>query len=171
MKISITVKLEELGPRMMARARAFPVAAQKGLLSGAMRCLPLIQDATRDAPPANPQGIGVGGAVNTGNYLQSWRVTPIPGGVSLHNIAPYSGVIEFGRRRGKFPPLNAIAKWAQRRLGLDEKEAKRAAYPIALAIKRRGLEPRRVASDKVEQMAAIVLEETRNMIMKAMAHP
>lgn len=144
--------LRDLGPRL-------PVALRRGCFSGALRCIPLMQERTRHAPAANPGGMGDGGAVNTVAYLMRWRATALPNGASVFNSSPYAGIIDGGRRPGTMPPLKAIAKWAQRKLQLSEKEAKAAAYPIALAIKRRGLRPRKVMSDGVDEMVTLVEAE------------
>lgn len=102
---------------------------------------------TANAPPASANG-GIG-AVDTGKYLRSWKVNRVTldkiRGVLITNSAEYMAVIERGRGLGKRPPpTDVIARWAQRRLGLPYKEAKRAAWPIARAIGRRGLYARRV---------------------------
>lgn len=102
---------------------------------------------TQNAIPASPRG-GYR-AVDTGRYLRNWKVnkSSINGarGVLITNMAKYMAVIERGRTPGaKRPPVNVIAKWAQRRLGLSFKEAKKAAFPIANAIKARGLFARKV---------------------------
>lgn len=173
MKVTVKVDVRDLGKLMEKRAKAFPAALRKGLLAGVMRSLPIIQQAVREAPPANPQGIGSGGAVNTGNYLQAWRAEATSHGARLTNLAsPYNAIIEHGRRAGsKAPRTNMIAIWAQRRLGLSPEEAKRAAWPIAQAIKRRGLVPRRVAEGALDSIIAVVRDETRKALMSMMANP
>lgn len=56
------------------------------------------------------------------------------------NRAPHALVAHEGRRpRKAMPPRSVIAEWAQRKLGLSSEEAKRAAFPIARAIGRRGV--------------------------------
>ncbi len=110
----------------------------------------IIADATRKAPPASPRGSV--GAVNYGTFLSNWRsqVTSQNGnqGVLVSNASGLKGAtIEWGGRwPNKAPPVDAIATWATKKLGLSYPEAKKAAWPISRAIKRRGLQPRLVMS-------------------------
>ncbi len=117
-----------------------------------MRALAIVQDAVRIAPPANPSGKGSGGAVNTGHFLSSWEANPTQQGGSFgvliqvpNSKAPYAAVIEYGRRPGsRPPPVEPIARWAQRRLRLPYEQAKGIAFGIARSIGRRGLKGRRI---------------------------
>lgn len=138
------------------RARA---ALQRGIVSGAQRCIPIMQRRTESAAPASEHGQT--GAFNTGNYRRHWKVRQVTRGVAVFNDAGYAGVIDGGRRPGTMPNLGAIEAWARRRLGLSEKESKRAAYPIARAIKRRGLRPRKVLSGATQELADIIQREIR----------
>ena len=73
----------------------------------------------------------IGGSITGGGTLFGQVISPLPYAIVQ---------METGRRAGApFPPLDAIALWAQRKLGLPEAQAKRAAYPIARAIAQRGL--------------------------------
>lgn len=130
-------------------------AVDRGILSGAHECVQLMQRRTEHAVPASENGAE--GAFNTGNYRRRWRVAAIPRGARLYNDAPYSSVIDAGRRAGKRPPAKEIARWARRRLGLDEKEARAAGFLIARAIGKRGLRPRRVMSGALDEMTRIVV--------------
>ena len=170
-------------------AERFQPAALKGARSAGLRAQAVMVRRTREAPPANPAGIGSGGAVNSGEFLRAWRNLPIPEGSRVLNDRPYGVFIEKGRQswgdalvegparkgagagrlsRGRggsrslrgLPPLDMIARWAQRRLGLSESEAKRAAFPIAAAIRRRGLQPRQILSgDSAQAELAQILHE------------
>jgi hypothetical protein len=83
---------------------------------------------------------GVGGAAglagsifgevrNFGNTITGVVGTPLAYGI----------VVELGRRPGKrMPPLAPIELWARRMLGLDEEEAKKAAWAIARKISIKG---------------------------------
>jgi hypothetical protein len=117
----------------------------RAALSAAQRSVALMQQRTRQAPPANPSGIGQGGAVNTGNYLRRWRAMRQANGASVYNPTPYAGVIELGRRPGsRMPPVGIIARWIQRRLSVSIEVARQSAFIIARAIAERGLLGRRV---------------------------
>ncbi len=147
--------------RWKGRQSQFKAAQKSGLVAAGMRSIPLLQRSARDAPPANPSGEGgEGGAVNTGNYVGRFVTRNIPNGISLTNDASYSGVIEGGRRAGaRRPPLGVIQRWAMRKMGLSEEDAKQAAFPIASAIARRGLAARKVMGSVLDQIGTFAREE------------
>lgn len=98
-------------------AERFRPAVLRGVNSGAARAVSYLVERTRAAPPANPSGIGSGGAVDTGAFIRSWRAVPMPDGASLVNTSGYSPIIEDGRRaRSKFPPRAALIAWIRRKL-------------------------------------------------------
>ena len=148
----------------------FGQAIQRGTVSGAARCIAVMQRRTREAIAANPRGIGDGGAVNTGSYLRSWRSTAlVPIGAALFNSALHAAIVELGRRPGaRMPPLDAIARWAQRRLGLSYAEARARAFLNARAIQRRGLLPRLVMTNGLDEMVRVVEEEQQRELDAAL---
>ena len=152
----------KLGPRMNK-------AALRGAKRGGLHAVSTLQRATSRATPANPGGVGTGGAVNTAFYKRAWKSEPTSTGVRVYNAARYSSIIEYGRRPGKFPPLAVIRDWAQRRLGLSRKEAERAAFPIARAIAKRGLVPRKVLSNALPQIHSHFLQEVVAELDREMA--
>lgn len=144
-------------------AEQFRPTVLRGVRAGAARAVGYLVERTRTAPPANPAGIGSGGAVNTGNLARRWRKVDLPDGAALTNDAPYSPVVDGGRRAGsKFPPKAALIAWIMRKLltspakgkgkrkgGTSASRLQQAArlyYPIARAIARRGLIARRIVS-------------------------
>lgn len=159
---TLRVDLADLGRWYFRLGRSLHGAALRGARRGGLRAVSTLQRATGRAPPANPSGLGVGGAVNTGNYKRSWKMQPTPDGAHVFNAARYAGIIEHGRRPGGFPPLALMRDWAQRRLGLSREEAERAAFPIARAIARRGLLARRVLTDSLPTIEKDFLEEVEN---------
>ena len=163
----ITLRLSELAPWYQKMGPAMNAAVKRGLIRGGMRAVQQLQMATGRAPPANPNGIGTGGAVNTGFYKRAWKMEKLSNGVRVYNAAPYAGIIENGRRPGRFPPLKVIEKWAQRRLGLSAKEAKRAAFPIAKAIAKRGLLARKVLERDEPSITQHFFEEIEIELSKA----
>lgn len=146
---------DKLGTRLESIKR-------RSALSAAQRGVVLMQTRTRAAPPANPSGVGSGGAVNTANYLRRWKAVRTGEGAAVFNSAMYAGVIELGRRKGAaMPPIEQIARWAQRRLGMKYDDAKKIAFVIARSIARRGLRGRFIMTDPTAQreMARYFLEE------------
>jgi hypothetical protein len=134
---------------LRAFSRGAEAAIQRGLLSGAMRCVPILQRVGDEK-----------GVFDTGNYRRRWRAEPIPGGARVYNLEPSAGVVEEGRRPGsRWPPRMVIERWAKRRLGLDADEARVASYPIARAIGIRGIAGRHVLRDALPEMVRAVTEE------------
>ena len=79
------------------------------------------------------------GKVDTGNLLKHGNVNRGVLSAEIVYAAPYAEAVEYGRSPGTMPPPQALIKWARRKLGLNDKEAKRAAWAIASAIKKRGI--------------------------------
>jgi hypothetical protein len=138
----------------------FDKAAERGLLSGALRAIPVLHRATDVAPPASDSPRSTKGASNTGRFRGSWKSARIERGVSIFNKAPYAPIVEGGRRKGaKMPPPKAIAKWAQRRTGVTKEEAQRLAFIMARAIKTRGLKARNILKTSMPQIKKLMIEE------------
>lgn len=153
MALVIRVKMDEVaGLIAKLGARAEP-AIQKASRSIAMRALTVVQEETANT-----------GAFNYGTYRSAWFATPMQRGsktgVLVGNKAPYAGVVEYGRRKGsKRPPREPIARWAQRKFGIPYPEAKRAAFAIARAISRNGIQGRFVlTSDKTTKKFKKIME-------------
>lgn len=97
------------------------------------------------------RGVGEGadvanklGIVDRGTYKQRFKARRTRLGAILRNDAPHAAVIEFGRRPGATPPpVDVIAKWVRRKLGIKGKGSRarirQVAFLIARAIGRRGL--------------------------------
>lgn len=151
--------LSALGGQYKKLGAGVKVAAAKGIQRGAFRVQATLQQLTGQAPPANPNGIGTGGAVNTGFYKKAWKIQMLPDGARVFNAATYAGIIDFGRRPGKFPPKEVIVRWIQRRLQKPEKEARKMAFVVQRAIAKRGLLARRVLSGNVPMLKQIWAEE------------
>ncbi len=158
---TVSIPLSEFA-RLLERVAATeaPAALHRGVVSGAMRSIPILQQRTREASPANPSGVGSGGAFNYGDYLRAWKSVPTADGARVFNDRPYAAIIELGRRAGaRRPPAEAIAHWAQRRLGVSKDEARRLAFQVSRAIGQRGLAPRLVLSNALPDIGDAVREE------------
>jgi hypothetical protein len=121
-----------------------------GLTEVVNRAKVIVTSSTRNAPPASPNG-GIG-AVNYLNYLKAWQVkrATLNGnkGVLVGNTRVYAPYIDYGRKPGRAPPVDAIALWAVKKLNLPYAAARKIAWPIARAIAKRGLRPRGVLHGK-----------------------
>ena len=164
---TIRIGLEQAGAAVRALGTRSIEAAKRAALVTAYRAQAATIRATGQASPANPSGLGTGGAVNTGHYKRSWKVEALPDGARLYNDAPYAAVIEYGRRPGaRHPPLAAIRDWAMRRLGLSQEQAQRAAFPIARAIAKRGLLPRQVLTQQLPAITEWLREAVETELAK-----
>lgn len=143
-------------------------AAVRGIHSGVMRAVTVVQKTTMVAPPASENGTQ--GAFNTGGYLRGWQFELLPRGGRVFNTSGMrANVIEDGRRRGaKRPPPREIKLWVIRKLGLRGKAADSASFAIANAISKRGLRPRRVLKSSEGMMRRVVMEEIRNEVRDAL---
>ena len=143
-------------------------AAKRGLVSGAQRCIPILQQRAEDAPPASPHGGK--GAFNTGAYKASFKSASTANGARVWNTQPYAAVIDDGRRAS---PVSAegrkqLAKWAMRKLGVSASEAKGVAFLVARKLAKTPLAARKVVSGSVDILAKIVLEEVEHEIDKVL---
>lgn len=141
-------------------ADAFKPAAVRGLQSAAYKAVLKLQQRTRTAPPMSDNGVA--GAVDTGSLLRSWRWTGDDDGALIYGDAAHAPVQDGGRRAGRaMPPTSVIEDWLVRRAGFSRDEAKRAAYPVARAIGRRGLRGRQImsASDFQRSLADMASQE------------
>lgn len=140
----------------------FP-AAIRGVQSGAMRCIGIMQRRTDFAPPASDHGTV--GAVNIGLYKAAWKTAALSNGAQVFNAQPYSPVIEGGRRSeaavGK-KGIENLEIWAHSKLKLSGDAAKAAAWAIAKTIEKRGLRARKVMSDGVDEMTKAVHAEMQH---------
>lgn len=78
-----------------------------------------------------------GGKDDTGNLSSSINYEVLDDNtVIIYSDAEYADNVEYGRRPGKFPPIDALAPWARRK-GIPES----ALFPIARKIARDGIDP------------------------------
>lgn len=170
--LKVSVPFGQLGPLLLKLGTRAEGAYKRGLLSAAMRARTIMDAAVKTAPPASPRGSV--GAFNTGYYARAWKVERTENGVHIYNLAPYAGVIEYGRRPGaRPPPKKVMVKYAQRKLGLSAKEARRVGFLMARAIGRRGLAPRRVLTgpSTVSFLIACLRDSVQNEILAEWRKP
>lgn len=162
---TVVLSLGQWADLWKKRQAGMQAAMDAGLLAGGMRCIPILQRATRNAPPASDNGSP--GAFDTGNAHARFTASLIPKGVRVQNDAAYFGVIDGGRRKNsRTPPLDVIKRWSMRKMGLSEEEAKAAAWPIARAIGKRGLEARNIFGDSIREMGKVVAEEVSKAFVR-----
>ena len=155
---------------MGSLGRRADAAGQHGLVVASMRVRPVLDKATSHAIKASDNGTE--GAVNIGIYRRAWQTEVTPGRLAVFNRSSYAGVIEYGRRAradgSRMPPRSAVARWAQRKLGLSEADARAAAFVMARAIAKRGLRARRVLGGAEAEMGVIVRDEITKALSAAL---
>lgn len=166
--VTVNMTLEQWQAYMRDLGKNFIPTAVRGVQSGALRCVKVMQDRTKEAPPASEHGKT--GAFNYGRYHASWRSNPLPNGAEVRNDAPYSSVIEYGRRPAAVSRQGKVSleRWAQRKLGLNAVQAKDAAWAIAQTLKTRPLRARKVMSGGLDQMVKIVNDEVDAEMQRAL---
>jgi hypothetical protein len=168
---TVKIPIRDLPKYMRELGESFGPSLLAGLTAAAVRAeATLVSEGDRK------------GVVNTFVYRAGWthgtamRLGNASASVRVFNTAPYSGVIELGRRAGrKMPwvrdvPLEAqpIYMWCISKLGMTADEAKKAARPIAWSIKRKGIKGRYVVRDVLGQLAKDGAEEVAKSLRKGM---
>ena len=152
---------------MGSLGRRADAAGQHGLAVASRRVHPVLNKATNHAIKASDNGTE--GAVNSRTYRRAWQTEVTPGRLAVFNRSSYAGIIEYGRRPGsRMPPREAVARWAQRKLGLSEADARAAAFVMARAIAKRGLRARRVLGGAEAEMGVIVRDEITKALSAAL---
>lgn len=155
----VKMSMDQWSKEMMSLGDRFAPAALRGVRSGALRCIVLMQQRTTYAPPASAGGTP--GAFDTGLYKAAWKSAALPDGARVFNDRPQAGVIDRGRRPA---PVSSegrrnLEAWAKRKLKLSGDEARAAAWAISQILKKRPLRARRVMSGGEKEMIALVEEE------------
>lgn len=135
-------------------AQQFRPAILRGVHSGAARAVGYLVQRTRQAPPANPAGIGSGGAVNSGAFMRRWKAIKLPDGAEITNDSPYAGNVDpdgqYGRRPGsKFPPKQPLIEWIKRKILVRPKAPRKKQKPRGTS------DQQREAADKARVKKAI----------------
>lgn len=91
----------------------------------------------RDVVTRTPAGVG--GAAGLRGSISS-QIDASDGSVrgTVGTAMPYAEVVEMGRVAGSFPPVDPIALWAQRKLGVPSDKARDVGFLIARKIFRKG---------------------------------
>ena len=168
---TVKIPIRDLGKYMRELGESFGPAVLAGLTSAAVRSVGTLTTAG-----------DLKGVMNTGRYKAGWSHSPamrlgeVHASIRVFNDAPYSGVVELGRRAGrKLPwprgvPLEnqPIYLWCISKLGMTADEAKKAARPIAWSIKRKGIKGRYVVRDVLSQLARDGAEEVAKSLRRGM---
>jgi len=155
----VTLTLPQWSSWLAQLGKKLKPAALRGMHRGALESIAILQRRTSDV-----------GAVNTGQLKRSWKSQMFADGVAIYNVAPYSGVVEYGRRVGaQQPPSDVIAKWAQRKLGVSAKEAKGLGFVIARSIKKRGIKGRPILTGSLPKIEDAVFRGIQEEVGRELA--
>lgn len=81
----------------------------------------------------------------------------------------YAAFVEYGRRAGKFPPMEEIRQWLYKKFGIrDERELRSRAFLTARAIARQGTKPHPFFKPAVEKHRRSLLESIKRSMASAM---
>lgn len=137
-------------------------AAMDGLTKGGMN---IIADAKTN--------LRENGSVVTGLLRQSGKVQKVDDTTldvgffdTTNQHSGYALFVEYGRRAGKFPPLDELIQWARKKFGLDEKVAKSVGFLTARKIAREGSKPHPFFQPAVKKNHRAILKAVQDAVRK-----
>ena len=157
-------------------------------LEGLDKLLKALEKCDRDVVDAALDGLEAGGSeiiadaqmnlrengsVVTGLLRQSGRVIRkqddiTAGFFDTTNKSGYAEYVEYGRRAGKFPPLDEMVAWAYKKFHLkDWKLARSAGFLIARKIAEKGSEPHPFFGPAVKKNHNKIVNAVRDAVRKA----
>lgn len=138
-------------------------SAFKGLQMGAMA---VINDAKENLRQNTPPNI-VTGLLRASGKVQKVEDETLDMGFfdTTNQGHGYASYVEYGRRSGKFPPLDAIEEWAKKKLGIkDEREARTVGFLIARRIAREGSTPHPFFIPAIKKNSRGILQAMKDAI-------
>jgi hypothetical protein len=160
---TIVVPFKDLGKTLTKLGEKANAALDAGLLSAAMRAQSVVVTATTQKKK-----------VNTGFYRLAWKAERVSGAsaVRVYNQAPYAGVIEYGRRPGaRMPPVEPLARWAQRKLALPYPQARSIGFAIARSIQKKGIPASNVLGGAIPKLEKAFVQEVKRELDRALGTP
>ena len=154
MGIVVNTTPEEFPALIKKRLKTAPQAVRRGMKSAALRGITLL---VRRTPK------------DRGQAKASWKLRgALKKGYVIVNDAPHIAVLEFGRRPGPVSREGklALAGWFMRKLGLDAKEAWRAAQAYAQYLKTHAQPPLYFVRDSMEELQRMNSEEINRELNK-----
>lgn len=157
---SMTAGMRQLQSAMKRLGSKAKSAVEKGMTSAALRARVIMVEEAQAKR-----------VMNTGYYVRAWKASKLPATytVRVYNDSPYAAVVEKGRRAGaRMPPVEPIARWAQRKFKLPYKIAKGIGFAIARNIQKRGIPGRNVLEDAKPKLQKMMTEEIEREILTAL---
>ncbi len=113
------------------------------------------------------------GSVVTGLLRQSGKVQKVDDETldvgffdTTNQHSGYALYVEYGRRAGKFPPLDELVQWARKKFTLKEKDAKSVGFLIARKIAKKGSKPHPFFQPAVKKNEQSILRAVRDAVRK-----
>ena len=157
-------------------------------LEGLDKVLKAFDKADKDVRKAAMQGLTKGGmdiiadaqvnlrenrSVVTGLLRQSGKVQKVDDTTldvgffdTTNQHSGYALFVEYGRRAGKFPPLDELIQWVRKKFRLDEKEAKTVGFLTARKIAREGSEPHPFFQPAVKKNHRAILKAVQDAVRR-----
>lgn len=143
----ITYRLDQLPEFEKWVRKGLLKAAQRGVISAAMRTVQAIQ--TEIIPNESPP------PVDQGAFRAGWKAEPTKDGARIYNDIPYGVIIDGGARAENIKVgrkmIEALTKWIRRKgiagrrpkaraaVGQWERDTEQMAWAIAMAMKKKGI--------------------------------
>ncbi len=155
MGTTMTIGPGDLGKKLMEDGARRKGALPKAAIAAARKFRTLLVQRTDEL-----------GITDTGALKNSWRAERTKDGATVFSDCPYAGIVELGARPHpvSVEGQEAIARWAIRKLGVDEKEAKSVAFLIARKIAKEGQKPTYLVQDQLPKAVAYYREELERII-------
>ena len=129
----------------------------------------LFEHTTLELETKAKRRVAENGSVNTGLMRSSIHKKTSDLRASVVVNAKYGSVVEYGRRPGKFPPVDAMRYWVKRKLRITgEREINAAAYMVGRKIARSGIPPRPFLFNTWDEMKPQFYRNLTNTLRKAL---
>lgn len=157
--MAVTLKLSQAAAHYRQLGRRFWPAVMAGARAGGERARAHLVQRSQEL------------AFDRGGYARGWKVSLSVGEktLTIYNQAPYSSVIEQGRRPGaRQPPTKALVPWVRRKLGIGRRQAEGVAFLVARKIGRDGIPGKLILTRARGRVVRLLLEEIESSLVRAL---
>lgn len=102
--------------------------------------------------------------VDRGQMRNAWEITKD----EIVDEAPHAGIIEGGARPHNVNSegREALVEWAQRKFGIDEKDAQAVAQGVINKLKKKGQKGKFIARDSLTELRKMVVDEVETRLKR-----